>query len=146
VVTFEVVHEWMAQANIIVFVATFFIVGLSLYLQKKRRWVWHGNSMMVVMLINVLLVVAHMGPSFISVATETLTEFNFVALSGVIHGIIGAIAVALGAWLVWVWAINESSSTTFCAPRKKLMWKILTLWLLSLGLGGLYYILHINFG
>lgn len=102
--------------------------------------------MIVVMLITVLLVIAHMAPSFVSAVSETVSEFNFVALTGVIHGLIGAVTIVLGAWFVWVWAINESSSTTFCAPRKKFMLKILALWLLSLGLGGLYYILHISFG
>lgn len=145
-VTFIVVHEWMAQANLVVLFVALGLIGLSLYLKKKHKWVWHGNSMMVVMLITVLLVIAHMGPSFVSAVSETVATFNFVALSGVVHGLIGAVAILLGAWFVWVWAINESSSTTFCAPRKKLMWKILALWLLSLSLGSLYYILHIIFG
>jgi hypothetical protein len=145
-VTFEMVHEWMAEANLVILFIALGLIGLSLYLEKKHKWVGHGNSMMVVMLITVLLVVAHMGPSFVSSVSETVTAFNFVALSGVIHGLIGAVAIVLGAWFVWVWAINESSSTKFCVPRKKLMWKILALWFLSLSLGGLYYILHINFG
>ena len=144
-VTFEVVHEWMAQANLVILFIALGLIGISLYLEKKRKWVWHGNSMMVVMLITVLLVIAHMGPSFVSAVSE-LSVFNFVALTGVIHGLIGAVTHVLGVWFVWVWAINESSSTNFCAPRKKFMWKILVLWLLSLGLGGLYYILHISFG
>jgi hypothetical protein len=145
-VTFEIVHEWMAQANIIILFVALALIGFSLYLQKKRKLIWHGNTMMVVLLITVLLVIAHMGPSFVSAVSETIEEFNFVALSGVIHGLIGVVSVALGAWFVWVWAINESSSMSFCAPRKKLMCKILALWLLSLTLGVIYYILHINFG
>jgi hypothetical protein len=145
-VTFDVVHEWMAQTNLVILFVALGLIGLSLYLEKKHKWVWHGNSMMVVMLITVLLVIAHMGPSFVSAVSETIATFNFVAVSGVIHGLIGAVAIVLGAWFVWVWAINESSSTTFCAPRKKLMWKILAFWILSLALGCLYYILHISFG
>jgi uncharacterized membrane protein YozB (DUF420 family) len=145
-VTYDVVHEWMAQANIIIILAALLLIGASLYLEKKRRWVWHGNSMMIVMLITVLLVIAHMGPSFVRAVNETITEFNYTALAGVIHGLVGAAAVALGVWLLWIWAINESSSTQYCAPRKKRMWKILALWLLSLALGVLYYLLHITFG
>jgi hypothetical protein len=145
-VTFNVVHEWMAQANLVIVFVALGLIFVSLYLEKKRKWVWHGNSMMVVMLITVLLVIAHMGPSFVNAVSETITAFNFVSLSGVVHGLIGLVVIAIGAWFVWVWAINESSSTTFCAPRKKFMWKILAFWVLSLGLGGLYYILHISFG
>ncbi len=145
-VTYEVVHEWMAEANIILFVAALCLIGLSLYLERKRKWVWHGNSMIVVMLITVLLLIAHMGPSFVEAVSELVLTFDFVALSGVIHGIIGVVAVVLGVWLLWIWAINENSSTAYCAPRKKTMWKILSFWLLSLTLGILYYLLHISFG
>jgi hypothetical protein len=145
-VTFDVVHEWMAEANLVILFVALGLIGLSLYLEKKRKWVWHGNSMIIVMLITVLLVIAHMGPSFVSAVSETVTSFNVVALSGVIHGLISAVAVVLGSGFLWVWAINESSSTAFCAPRKKFMRKILAFWLLSLSLGVLYYILHINFG
>ncbi len=118
-VTFDVVHEWMAQANLVVLFVALGLIGLSLYLEKKRKWVWHGNSMMVVMLITVLLVIAHMGPSFVSAVSETIATFNFVALSGVIHGLIGAVAIVLGAWFVWVWAINESSSTDVLRSQKE---------------------------
>ncbi len=145
-VTYEIVHEWMAEVNIALLVGALCIVGLSLYLERKKKWVWHGNSMMVVMIITVLLVIAHMGPSFVSAVSETLFSFNYVALSGVIHGLIGVVSVLLGVGLVWIWAINESSSTTYCAPRKKLMWRILAFWLLALALGVLYYMLHISFG
>jgi hypothetical protein len=146
VVTFDEVHEWMAQANLVILLGVVALVGLSLFLERKKKWVWHGNSMIVVMLVTALLVIVHMVPSFVKAAAEALSGFDIVAISGVIHGVIGAVAFFSGAWLVWVWAIGESSDTKFCAPRKKFMWKILALWFLSLGLGVLYYLLHISFG
>jgi hypothetical protein len=145
-VSFEVVHEWMAETNVVIFFVALVLIFLSLYLVKKRKLVWHGNSMMIVMIITTLLLLSHMGPSFVSAFSETVTAFNIVTAMGVIHGIIGAIGLIFGVWLVWVWAINESSSTQFCAPRKKLMWKILAIWLVSLALGLLYYALHLSFG
>ena len=145
-VSFEVVHEWMAETNVVIFFIALALIGVSLYLLKKRKPVWHGNSMIIVMIITTLLLISHMGPSFVSAFAETINAFNIVAAMGVIHGVIGAAGLILGVWLVWVWAINESSSTQFCAPRKKLMWKILIIWLLSLGLGLLYYALHLSFG
>jgi hypothetical protein len=136
----------MAQANIVVLLVALVLVGVSLFLGRKKKWVWHGNSMTIVMIVTVLLVVAHMGPSFVSATKEAIEALNVVALVGTIHGVIGAVGLALGVWLVWIWSVNESSSTQFCAPRKKLMWKILAIWLLSLSMGGLYYVLHITFG
>ena len=146
VVTFEVVHELMAQANVVILIGAAFLIVVSLFLERKKKWVWHGNSMMVVMIITVLLVLAHMGPSFVSAVLEAVNSLDIVAVVGVIHGVIGVFALVLGAGLVWVWSINESSSTGYCFSRKNLMLKILALWLVSLGLGGLYYLLHITFG
>jgi hypothetical protein len=78
-VTFDVVHEWMAQTNLVILFVALGLIGLSLYLENKHKWVWHGNSMMVVMLITLLLVIAHMGPSFVSTVLEAIAAFNFLS-------------------------------------------------------------------
>jgi hypothetical protein len=144
--TYAQVHEWMAQANLAILFGIVTLILLSLLLERKKKWVWHGNSMMIVMIVTVLLVIAHMGPSFVRVIQENIIVFNVASTAGIIHGVIGIITLVLGVWLVWVWAIGQSSETKFCAPKKKLMLKILILWLLSLGLGTLYYLLHITLG
>ncbi len=145
-ITYELVHEWMAQANLLILFGVVALIAVSIFLERKKKWVWHGNSMMVVMIITALLVIAHMGPSFVRAAIETLSAFNVVSMMGVIHGGIGIVTLFIGVWLVWLWAIGKSSETKFCVTKKNLMWKILVLWLLSLGLGTLYYVLHIILG
>jgi hypothetical protein len=144
--TYEMVHEWMAIANLVIIVGALILIGFSLFLEKKRKFVWHGNSMLVVILITGLLVIAHMGPSFVTALSESLSGFDLAATMGVIHGVIGAIALFFGVWLVGVWAYTQSGENRFCMARKSLMWRILALWLLSLGLGTLYYVLHISLG
>jgi hypothetical protein len=133
----------MAQANLAILVGVLLLVGLSIFLEKKKKWIWHGNTMLVVVTVTGLLVLAHMGPSLVRIFGEGL---DVVALSGIVHSIFGFLAVVLGVWLVGMWAYVQSSETRYCARRKKLMWKILVLWLISLGLGVLYYILHISLG
>jgi hypothetical protein len=146
-VTFNEVHEWMSQANLVILVAALSVlIVLSVYLQRRRKFVWHGNTMLVVVLAAVLLTVAHMGPSFVRVIFETVDSFNFVALLGVVHGIVGLVTIAVGAWMLGMWFLNESEGETrFCAPRRKLMWEILALWIITLGLGIAYYPLHLIF-
>jgi hypothetical protein len=146
VTTYDQVHEWMAQANVVILFIVFALIFLSLFLERKKKWMWHGNSMIVIMLTTTLLVIVHMIPSFVEAVTEALSSFDVVSTMGVIHGLIGIVTLIPGIWLVWMWAIGQSSETKFCAQKKKLMWKILALWLLSLGLGLLYYVLHLNFG
>ena len=145
-VTYNEVHEWMSQANLIILVAVLsLLIILSIFLQRRKKFVWHGNTMMVVVMIATLLTIAHMGPSFVRVVAEMLEGFNVVALLGVVHGVIGLVTISLGIWLVGKWALGESSETRFCAPRKKLMWEILTVWIIALGLGIAYYPLHLIF-
>ena len=145
-VTYEIVHEWMALANLIIMMAALFLIGFSLLLEKKKKWNWHGNVMLLVMTISGLLLIAHMGPSLVSAVIESVKSLNIVAITGVIHGVIGAFALFLGLWLVGVWAFTQSGDNRYCFSRKKVMWKILTLWLVSLGLGVSYYVLHITLG
>jgi hypothetical protein len=140
---FAQVHEWMAIANFIllVFVVSM-LIGLSVFLEKKKKFIWHGNVMLVAVMIASLLAVVHMGYSFIFVVIELLGRFNWVAFLGLIHGFVGLSALLLGIWLVGVWAIGESSELRFCAPKKGLMRKILILWAVALALGIIYYPLH----
>ena len=132
-ITYGEAHELMAQANLVILFGIVALVALSLFLERKKKWVWHGNSMMVVMIVTALLVIVHMGPSLVRTVTEGLSGFDMVSTMGVIHAVIGTVGILFGIWLVWVWAIDQSSETRFCAPKKKLMWKILALWLVSLG-------------
>ncbi len=133
----------MAQANLVILIGVLLLVGLSIFLEKKKKLIWHGNTMLVVVTVTGLLVIAHMGPSLVRIFGE---GFDVVALSGIVHSFFGIVAVVLGIWLVGMWAYVQSSETSYCVRKKKLMLKILTLWLISLGLGILYYILHISLG
>jgi hypothetical protein len=145
-VTYEEVHEWMALANLVILVGLLLVISLSVFLQRRRKLVWHGNTMLLVVMIAGLLTLAHMGPSLFWVLVEALGGLDIVTLTGIIHGVIGAITLSLGIWLVGMWAYTRSGETRFCAPRKKLMRRILTLWITSLILGLIYYPLHLILG
>ena len=145
--TYYEVHEWMALANLVSFVIVLsLLIGLSFFLQKKRKFVWHGNVMLVVVMIAGLLTIAHMGPSLWWIVAEALKSLNLVALVGIVHGAVGLVALSLGIWLVGVWAYIQSGETSFCAPKKKLMRKIIILWAVALALGLIYYPLHLILG
>ena len=147
VITYNEVHEWMALGNLVMFVLVLsLLIGLSFFLQKRRRLVWHGNVMLVVVMIAGLLTVAHMGPSLWWVVVEALGGLDIVTITGIVHGIVGLVALSLGVWLVGAWAYGQSGETSFCAPRKKLMRNILALWIIALVLGLIYYPLHLILG
>jgi hypothetical protein len=120
-------------------------MSVSLWLKRKKQFVWHGNVMLVAVLINGLLVISHMGPSLIYLLREEIPVLDPVALVGLFHGIIGTVAEFLGIWLVGTWAYVQEE-TKYCVQRKKLMRIILVFWVLSLGVGVIYYLLHIIWG
>ena len=145
IVTYDEVHEWMALANLVIEIVVLLLIALSLYLKKKKKFAWHGNVMLVAVLITGVLVVSHMGPSLIYLLREEIPVLDPIALVGLSHGIIGAIAEFLGIWLVGTWAYVQAD-IKYCIQRKKLMRIILAFWVLALGVGILYYFLHIVWG
>jgi uncharacterized membrane protein YozB (DUF420 family) len=135
----------MAFANLVIQIIIFLLILVSLLLKRKKQFVWHGNVMLVAVLINGLLLVSHMGPSLIYLLREEIPVLDPIALVGLFHGVIGAVAEFLGIWLVGTWAYVQAE-TKYCVQRKKLMRIILAFWVLSLGVGFLYYLLHIVWG
>jgi hypothetical protein len=145
IVTYDEVHEWMAFANLVLQIVILLLIGLSLLLKKKKKFVWHGNVMLVAVLINGVLLLSHMGPSLIYLLRVEIPALDSVAFVGLFHGIVGAVAEFLGIWLVGTWAYVQSE-TQYCIKRKKLMRTILAFWVAALGLGLVYYALHIIWG
>ena len=135
----------MAFANLVIQIAILLLIGLSLLLKKKKMFTWHGNVMLVAVLINGVLLLSHMGPSLIYLLREEIPVLDSVAFVGLFHGIVGAVAEFLGIWLVGTWAYVQSE-TKYCIKRKKLMRTILAFWIVALVLGFLYYMLHIIWG
>ena len=145
IVTYYEVHEWMAFANLIIQIVVALLIAVSLLLKRKKKFVWHGNVMLVAVLINGVLLIGHMGPSLSYLLREEIPVLDPIAFVGLFHGITGAVAEFLGIWLVGTWAYIQSE-IKYCIKRKKLMRIILAFWVLALGLGVLYYLLHITWG
>jgi hypothetical protein len=135
----------MAFANLLLQIVILLLISLSLLLKRKKKFAWHGNVMLVAVLINGLLLVSHMGPSLIYLLKAEIPALDPIAFFGLFHGIIGAVAEFLGIWLVGTWAYVQSE-TKYCVQRKKLMRTILAFWVLALSMGFLYYLLHIVWG
>jgi len=142
IVTYDEVHEWMAFVNLVIQIAILLLIGLSLLLKRKKMFVWHGNVMLVAVIINGLLLISHMGPSLVYLLKEEIPVLDSIAFVGLFHGFVGAVAEFIGMWLVGTWAYVQSE-TKYCIKRKKLMRTILAFWIVALVLGFLYYILHI---
>ncbi len=133
----------MQLVNILVQLVALVLLFIGWQLKKRGKFVWHGDTMLVAVLLVVLLVISHMGPSLIGLAQDVSASFlNATQIVGLIHTVVGTVAIVLSAWLVANWAYVQSSSDRYCAARRKKMRTIAILWLAALAIGMTYYFFH----
>jgi hypothetical protein len=140
-ITTSELHDLMQYANIAVQVGILLLLILGLIFKNKRRYIWHGDIMLLAVIINALLLLSHMGPSLIYLPDEP----TFVTVLGIIHAGIGTVAEFFGAWIVVKWWASGSSEIKYCATKRNLMQKTLILWVTALVLGLIFYVLHTLF-
>lgn len=131
----------MQYTNITVQISILLLLVLGFILKRKRKYTWHGNMMLLAVIINAVLLLAHMGPSLIYLPDEPL----FVTILGIIHAVIGTTAEALGFWITVPWAFGNAE-TKSCAAKRKHMRKTMFLWLAALGIGLVFYVFHTLYG
>jgi uncharacterized membrane protein YozB (DUF420 family) len=141
-VTYLQVHEWMAQANIVIQTVVLILLIFGVVLQRRKKIFWHGNLMLTATLVTGLLLVAHMGPTFLVILNEGIQQPNWVAFLGIAHGVTGAVTLLLAVWLTGMWTYL-GTETGYCAKGKKSMRRILAFWVISISLGYVYYMVHI---
>jgi uncharacterized membrane protein YozB (DUF420 family) len=133
-------HDWMQCANIVVQLIILLLLAVSLILKKKRSYVMHGNIMLLAVIMNAVVLLAHMGPSLIWLPDEP----SFVTVLGIIHAIIGTTGEVLGIWITVPWGFGNSE-TMSCAKKRKHMRKTMIIWLVAFGIGIIFYVFHTLF-
>jgi len=133
-------HDWMQYGNITVQLAILLVLIVSLILKKKRNYNMHGNLMLLAVIMNAVVLLAHMGPSLIWLPDEPA----FVTVLGIIHAIIGTTGEVLGIWITVPWGFGNSE-TRSCAKKRKHMRKTMILWMIAFGIGIIFYMFHTLF-
>ena len=108
----------------------------GLILKRKMKFKEHGIIMFVATFAHLVLVLAIMIPSFALAVVPyyiLASPFDFVSIIGLIHGVLGTLAVALGLLLVLAWRLSKDVSG--CFKRKRVMLPTFVIWATSLVLG-----------
>ena len=134
-------HDWMQYANITVQITILLLLGVSLVLRKKGKYVMHGNIMLLAVIMNAVVLLAHMGPSLIWLPDEP----SFVTVLGIIHAIIGTTGEVLGIWITIPWGFGNSEPMS-CAKKRKHMRKTMIVWFVAFGIGMIFYVFHTLYG
>ena len=135
--------------NYFLFVATISLViqlvVLTLLLfafQLKRRYKFrlHGFVMLSAFLLHIASIVVIMGPAYVvALWPKTLKEpFSPLSLFSSAHALAGSATLILAAWIMVAWRLRRSME--YCIPRKKMMRTTFIVWLVSLGLGIVFYL------
>jgi uncharacterized membrane protein YozB (DUF420 family) len=109
----------------------------SLALRRKHKLFFHGLTMLVAVILNVVSFLLVMLPSLLGLQIIRVQPTHIVSLVTLAHGTLGLIAMILGIWLVGSWHLQ--SSIQGCSRKKKMMRLTRALWLIALFLGVLLY-------
>jgi uncharacterized membrane protein YozB (DUF420 family) len=129
------------QANLAFQIVVLVLLFVSLSLKQRRKYLAHGMTMSIAVVLNALSFLLMMLPSLLNMEIVKTEPFRSVSIAAIAHASLGVVTVVFTFWLVASW--HFQSSTQNCARRKKMMRTTLTLWLIVLLLGfALYYFLY----
>jgi hypothetical protein len=132
-------------ASLALQIVVLFLLSYGLLLKKKFKYRQHGFMMATAVIVHLVMIFYIMIPSFVLAVVPdyiVTSPFEVTSIVGLIHGILGSLAVALGAWLVVAWRFNRDFNG--CFARKKLMLPTLTVWVTALLLGIILYAIFVG--
>jgi uncharacterized membrane protein len=101
--------------------------------------------MSTALILHLIMSVYVMVPSFVwAVIPEYIISkpLSLTSVVGLIHGILGLVALLLGVWIVASWRFRKNIQG--CIRRKKTMLKTIVIWIASLVLGIILYVIFIG--
>ena len=124
----------LATANLILQIVTLAMLLLAYILKRRGAFLKHGTLMLVAVVVHTFSFLLAMGPALWSLVENGLIQdLSWLSIVTLIHASFGAIALAVGIWLVGSWHLQ--SSTKNCSKRKIVMRYVFVLWVLALILG-----------
>ncbi len=127
-------------------IVQFVILALLFYGYRQYRraaFRMHGAVMSWALFAHLAVVIAVMIPSFASVLRGyiIINPTSAVSIIGIIHGVLGAVALGLGIWFVASWRFHADVKK--CFGKRKQMRATFAVWVTALSLGtALYVILY----
>jgi uncharacterized membrane protein YozB (DUF420 family) len=121
----------LATVNFLVQIILMTAIIIGAILAKKKKIKIHHKYMTALVLINIVPLITIMGPSLVSILGNPSRTFTLATTMSIIHGILGGVTEVFGLVLI----------LKKLRKLKKWMRTMLTLWLTSLTLGIVLYII-----
>ncbi|NWF96643.1 MAG: hypothetical protein HXY34_10930 [Candidatus Thorarchaeota archaeon] len=115
---------------------------LVLGIVKRKPLQIHGKVMMSATVVNIVATLLFMAPSLLlNWGSFTALPFPPGPAIVVVHGIVGTLAILLGALWTYRFIVATRRSAPLACGKKKMMWLTAGLWLYATGGGIVFYIL-----
>jgi hypothetical protein len=130
---------FLADVGLAIQILVLIVIGVGMGFKFLGKIRLHGMVMFGGWLVHVIGVGVVMVPSFLAYFGGGSIDLGdpWQAIT-IVHGVLGAVVLVLGAWLVGAW--HFSRDATGCFKRKKYMIATATLWILLIALGVLLYL------
>jgi uncharacterized membrane protein YozB (DUF420 family) len=132
-------------ASLLIQIFVLFLLVYGYRLKKKMKFRKHGIFMTLATILHLTMVLYIMIPSFVEgIIPDYIvpTPLAILSILGLIHGILGTMALLLGVWLAASWRFRKNLKE--CFNKKKLMCITLNAWILSLFFGIILYAIFIK--
>jgi|AGTN01.1.fsa_nt_gi hypothetical protein len=143
--SFDVVVAAIITASLAIQVIVLALLIHGYMLFKRFQIKQHGKIMAYAVFLHLAAVFGLMIPSLVyAVIPEYLftNPLQYVSVVGVIHAVLGSIALAMGVWLVVAWRFKKDF--TGCFNRKAYMWRTFIFWVAALAFGLMLYAVFIR--
>ena len=115
----------------------------AIFLKSKNKYRQHGIVMFSAVVLHIVSILAVMVPSFRAYLGPGVINFSDIwAIVTFVHVSTGLIAVLVGIWLVGSWHLKTDIKQ--CFRKKRFMDVTLILWLLSILLGIMLYMVIVE--
>jgi len=115
----------------------------AIFLKSKSKYRQHGIVMFSALVLHIVSILAVMVPSFRAYVGPGVINFSDIwAIVTFVHVSTGLIAVLVGIWLVGSWHLKTDIKQ--CFRKKRFMDATLILWLLSILLGIMLYMVIVG--
>ena len=137
------VSVFVAQVYLALQVVIFGLLAVGMVFKLKRRIQLHGQLMLAAVALNIASFLAVMAPAWDSVGEGGIRGLSTV---GIVHVSLGGLAMLSSLWVVGTWLLpllstRPMKARCYGAWNKRLMWIVLGLWLASLIMGFVLYLM-----
>jgi len=137
------VSFFAAQVDLVLQISIFVFLIVGFGVLRKRKTKAHANLMLAAVVLNLVSFFAIMAPAWDNVGEGGAGGLSTI---GMLHVTFGGLTMlsslwVLGTWLVPTLLLQNAKLRCYGKLNKRIMWVVLTLWLISLIMGFVLFVM-----